>query len=218
MTWPNEYASSTQADGVSQHGRIYFLWLGTPFLLAAVIFIGSAWSDGSFAAELARELGTLCLLACIVGRCWCALHIGGRKNLTLVTSGPYRLSRNPLYLFSTIGLSGLGLMLGSYVIAVALFAFGFLTFHFMTKREEEVLRQQFGAEYASYCSGVPAFFPRFQWHLLKSHDTAPEREYSPRALQRTFWDAFAFCLFLPLSEAIEFLHDGGLVQPLLRLY
>lgn len=74
----------------------------------------------------------------------------GQETRTLVTSGPYRLSRNPLYLGLVALYVGLGLLLPSLwavlltPLAVAAVEWGAI------RPEETFLRRHFGAEYEEY--------------------------------------------------------------------
>ena len=67
-------------------------------------------------------LGLAAIIVAIVGRAWCSLYIGGRKNAQVMQDGPYSICRHPLYFFSTIGATGFGLLLDSLLLA-ALFAY-----------------------------------------------------------------------------------------------
>ncbi len=50
--------------------------------------------------------GITAIFVAIAGRAWVLLYIGGRKNSELVTYGPYSITRNPLYVFSLTGITG----------------------------------------------------------------------------------------------------------------
>lgn len=82
-----------------------------------------------------------------------------RTNHTLVTSGPYRWVRHPLY---TVGASlfiAFGMMADNWFIV----ALGILTFILMairTPKEEANLIEKFGDEYREYMQHTGRFFPK----------------------------------------------------------
>jgi protein-S-isoprenylcysteine O-methyltransferase Ste14 len=91
-------------------------------------------------------------------RAWAAGHI--RKNSTLASSGPYALTRNPLYLGSF--LLGLGFTIGSgrWQLGI-LFALLFLGIYLPVMRvESATMAQLFGDSFQKYSRAVPLFFPR----------------------------------------------------------
>ena len=72
----------------------------------------------------------------------------------LVTQGPYRLSRNPIYLGFLLTVAGLPLVLGTYWgIALALI-FPLLMNQLVIRHEEAYLSRRFPDEYTSYRSQV----------------------------------------------------------------
>lgn len=72
----------------------------------------------------------------------------------LVTSGPYRFTRNPMYLGHLVFLSGLALTTRSPVAALAVV--GHLPwFDARVRRDERRLRDRFGPAYDDYCAQVP---------------------------------------------------------------
>lgn len=82
------------------------------------------------------------------------IHDQGRQR-ELVTQGPFRYTRNPIYL---------GIIFMSFGMAVAMkSAFIFLVFvlynYFYAKieREESALASKFGSRYINYCSETPKF-------------------------------------------------------------
>jgi protein-S-isoprenylcysteine O-methyltransferase Ste14 len=81
------------------------------------------------------------------------------KNSELATCGPYAYTRNPLYLGSLLMGSGLVLAGGSWGLALALFAFFLLVYYPVIRREEHLLRRQFGEQYERYAAAVALFFP-----------------------------------------------------------
>lgn len=74
-------------------------------------------SEGNFLHEAVERSGVFLILIGILGRTWCSMYISGRKLVSLVTLGPYSISRNPLYVFSSIAAFGVAAQFGSIVFA-----------------------------------------------------------------------------------------------------
>ncbi len=68
----------------------------------------------------------------------------------LVTSGPYRISRNPVYLGYTLSLCGLGLISGIAWLPLAAFVSATATYYLVIKREEMHLLSKFGCDFEHY--------------------------------------------------------------------
>jgi protein-S-isoprenylcysteine O-methyltransferase Ste14 len=148
-------AIESRVGRVDQHGRILALQV---LALAAIVLIfvsDSAWERYSFAATLLKVTGQCFLFMAVIGRLWCTLYIGGRKNAVLVTAGPYSISRNPLYFFSIMGAFGTGLLFGSFAISLLLGGGTAVVLYRASNTEAAVLRRYFGAGYGVYSS---------QWH------------------------------------------------------
>lgn len=138
-------------------------------------------------------LGLLC-------RGWACGHL--IKDRELTTSGPYRFTRNPLYLGSLLIAIGVTASSRSWWVA-GLFVLNFLAFYSAAIfRERKVMQKLFPDAYAEFSRQVPLFFPSwkpnpnargkaFSWELYKSN-----KEY--RALQA----AVLFYLFLTLRMFI----------------
>ena len=92
-------------------------------------------------------------------RAWSSGHI--RKNQDLAVSGPYKYTRNPLYVGSI--LLGLGFMIASGVWWLGLlFIILFLGIYFpVMSVESDELTAIFGDKYKEYASKVSMFFPWF---------------------------------------------------------
>ena len=76
----------------------------------------------------------------------------------LVTSGPFALCRNPMYLGHLIFLAGLALVLRSWLgAAIALGSAVWLQFR--VRRDELRLSERFGEPYLQYCSRVKRWIP-----------------------------------------------------------
>lgn len=82
-----------------------------------------------------------------------------QKNQSLAITGPYRYTRNPLYLGS------LGLALGFVIAArdwlMAILALAMLAgvYFPVIRSEETYLSQRFGADFDLYCRQTPRLFP-----------------------------------------------------------
>jgi protein-S-isoprenylcysteine O-methyltransferase Ste14 len=65
----------------------------------------------------------------------------------LVTDGPFRFSRNPLYLALTLMYAGIALMADSIWALLLLFSVTFIMTRFVIQREEDYLARTFGEDY-----------------------------------------------------------------------
>lgn len=74
---------------------------------------------------------------------------GGRQQTALVTTGPYAVSRNPMYVGWSALYLGLGLVLNNGWLFVV-FPGVVATCHRVVKREEDSLEHEFGEEYRAY--------------------------------------------------------------------
>ena len=73
----------------------------------------------------------------------CATH--------LVTCGPFRYSRNPIYLGYTLMTTGIGLVLGNGWFLVGALIAALVTSYLAIRREESHLLSRFGFEFERYC-------------------------------------------------------------------
>ena len=78
----------------------------------------------------------------------------GRPSSQLVCDGPFRFSRNPMYVGVVVSLVGLALWVGTWPFYMTVpITFLFLNF-FHIPREERMLRESFGEPYRVYSQEV----------------------------------------------------------------
>jgi protein-S-isoprenylcysteine O-methyltransferase Ste14 len=185
---------------------------GFALVLMVLPFLQSAWPAASILRTALIQAGAWAIALCILGRCWCALYIGGRKGRELVCAGPYSVSRNPLYLFTFLGALGMGLQSGSCLIGVAFVVIAALFFFPLMLAEERVLAAAFGSAYEAYRAEVPRLLPR----LARWRD-APALMVFTRYLRDSIGDSLLFLVAIPLFLVIDWLQRGGIVPVILRL-
>ena len=198
--------------GLVQLLRKRVLILATIALGACFVVMGSHWPDGGSTHESIEFAGVALIVVCILGRTWCSLYIAGRKDVALVTIGPYSVCRNPLYVFSILGAVGVGAQFGTITSAIVVGLFAWLVFELVVHQEERSLKQAYGAIYSDYCARVPRFLPRWsQWRSVATIEVDPAR------VSRTFIDACAFLLAIPFAKALEYLQQSGAIEVLFRV-
>ncbi|MDF3855712.1 methyltransferase family protein [Paracoccus pantotrophus] len=99
-----------------------------------------------------RGLGLLLVAAGLALTMWRARTtvMPGRRPEALVTAGPFRFSRNPIYLADVILLAGLMLALAAPAGLVTVPAFALLLQRRFILREEAVIAAAFGSAYDRY--------------------------------------------------------------------
>ena len=176
----------------------------------ALVFGGSLHDEPTH--ERIETIGLALILIGIAGRLWATLYIGGRKSAEVVSTGPYSITRNPLYLFSTIAAAGAGAQTGSYVIAGLFMVLCAAAFHLVALREERFLATTLGDDYLAYLNRVPRFVPN---PLLYRDDA--EVTFQTDRLRATLLDGLVFLAAIPVLEAIEMAQEVGAVPVLFVL-
>lgn len=133
-------------------------WL-VPFVLAGLA-LGRILPLGPFPAM--RGTGIFLVLAGLALMAWAARTMlaarttvmPGRRPDALVTNGPFRFSRNPIYLGDMIVLTGLMLALEAPAGLVLVPGFGQFLVRRFIRHEEEMAAAAFGTEFASYRARV----------------------------------------------------------------
>lgn len=90
-------------------------------------------------------------------RSWAAGYI--HKARELATTGPYALSRNPLYLGAAFMLAGVVCLVPDLLTAAVLFGIFFVLYYTTIRSEEEFLRARFGKAWDDYAFDTSRFFP-----------------------------------------------------------
>jgi len=95
----------------------------------------------------------------------------GTPNPTLppkvfITSGPYRISRNPMALGGLLILVGEAVVYNSPSLLGFAIAYGVIIYLYIMRVEESQLRERFGEPYDDYFKRVPRFFPN-PWKRYK---------------------------------------------------
>ncbi len=181
-------------------------------MVAALLFGQSVFPPDTLIHEVVEMAGVLLIFLGIVGRLWSTLYIGGRKSAEVVTGGPYSVTRNPLYVFSSIAAAGVGAQMGSIVAMIGFGVLCAIAFHFVILREEKFLSGVMGAPYRAYLERVPRFFPKLS--LYREGDTG---SFRPRLLLNTLLDGLVFLVAMPLFEAIDAAQMSGALPVLFRL-
>lgn len=137
---------------------------------AAVLHFFSSFSGGSGTVgrgglQLILGLGAATVFAGALIRTWATaymradvVHDLSLHSQQLVADGPYRHTRNPLYLGALLMAIGLGVAadrFGWFFLVGAMILYLFR----LIRREEAELRQSQGESYIEYCRKVPSFFP-----------------------------------------------------------
>jgi protein-S-isoprenylcysteine O-methyltransferase Ste14 len=117
--------------------------------------------------DWARWLGLALSTAALPLLIWMFRSLGGnitdtvdtRKNATLVTRGPYRWIRHPLYSFGTLFFLGIILMAANWLIALC-GGIALTMLALRTPREEAQLVEKFGDEYRGYMAHTGRYLPK----------------------------------------------------------
>jgi len=136
--------------------------IGIVMLSLALAYLGtlvdSLFGLPGFSSKIAATAGLLLLLLGFLLRLWAVVHfynhnmrvISLEPQGSLVTAGPYRYSRNPLYLGANVFcFFGAALLFGSPT-ALIMTAVHLPFVNLMIRREERQLEREFGDRFRAY--------------------------------------------------------------------
>ena len=133
------------------------------FLARRRVLLG--FISGFAAILLSRPTRQTLLIGAVIAvlgeaiRIWAAGHL--EKGREVTSSGPYRFTRHPLYLGSTIIGVGLAAASASVIVAVLVAVYLAVTLGAAIATEEAHLTEKFGAAYPAYREGRAAGERRF---------------------------------------------------------
>ena len=126
-----------------------------------------AWSKIALPTSI-RWIGIGAGIVCVPLIYWLFSSIGNnisqtsatRKQHKLITIGPYRWIRHPLYTIGSLTFASFGLIADNWFI-ILLSVLVFVVMAVRTPREEANLIEKFGDEYREYMKRTGRFLPRF---------------------------------------------------------
>ncbi len=151
-------------------------WIPVPLILLAIAVtngVGLRTMAGLFVVLLGWGI-----------RIWAVAHIGpgsrtrGDEVDRLTYTGPYELSRNPIYVANLVIYAGLGLMTQRLAMVLLLCVCMLVHYSFIIRWEEWNLQRRLGEAYRSYLNRVPRWFGpsapvHAAAHKISAHDRWP---------------------------------------------
>lgn len=130
--------------------KTIWLYLGAIILLITAHPTQTSFSVGLILVGLGETV-----------RVWAAGYL--KKNVVLVTAGPYGYVKNPLYIGTMLITAGFCIMANSiYLLTLAFFGFIFYYIPYKRRIEGNRLEGLFGESFAEYDSNVDDYMPRLK--------------------------------------------------------
>ena len=138
-----------------------------------------AHADTDFAART-TGFDLVCIetvAAGIAWMLWARWHLGRnwsgtvqlKEDHKLIRTGPYALTRHPIYSGLLLAFLGLAVFLDRW-LEVPGYALLMIGFRMKLRREERIMEQAFGEEYSRYHAEVPALVPRLDASCRSDHE------------------------------------------------
>jgi protein-S-isoprenylcysteine O-methyltransferase Ste14 len=136
---------------------VLFLWSVFVIITALHIKLPEILSHYVFGNNRTKYVGVvLCYTGLIIfllalisfGKSW-RIGIDENNSNELVTSGMFKYSRNPIFLFMDLYFLGIMLIYPN-IVCIAVAAGAIIGIHFQIKREEKFLEKKFGEQYREY--------------------------------------------------------------------
>jgi len=178
-----------------------------------LLFIQPSWAKPEYYwpyGFVLHTMGYALILAGVLGRLWCTLYIGGRKERELQTTGPYSLVRHPLYVGSLLLGLGIVMLSQSPLVLLAGVVYFVAQYRATIRFEEAKLANIFGEQHAEYIKRVPCFIPK-----LSVFDPTPPGTVNLQPLQWEISRSIAYLATIPLLDLIYQLQTNHIIHTIL---
>ena len=186
-------------------------------LIIALLFLSATdISRTTFLYNFCNAFGFFLLLIGVIGRVWSSLYIEGNKTNNLITEGIYALTRNPLYFFSFLLLSGYCFIIKSMIITGISLLIWILIYPKTIKHEEEKLLKIHKDDFLEYYNKTPKIIPKFS--LFKKSEKDHKINISINNVERVLVESFGFLLFFEIIRFIDYLHHANILPTFFIIY
>ena len=174
-------------------------WIPAPAIVGAIALCEPSGAH--------TALGLALIPMALLVRLWAMLHIGpnARKRTVfvekLIYTGPYELTRNPLYIANIAAYTGIGLATIGAVGAVSAALLACIYYALIVRYEELELDRRLGEVYRSYRNRVP----RWMGESAPVHAAAPKGNMEERLRNalRAERTTYALATVITLTIAIR---------------
>ena len=164
---PRRLAARRLGGPVVVRDRDSYLLIQLVGVLAIALALACRSLDRAIAPPAVQYAGLALIVAAAFLREWAILRLGRFFSRTvqiepghrLVTDGPYRRLRHPVYTGMVLVYAGIGLALGTWLGAAVALALMLAATMYRISVEEEVLIAAFGQEYCDYIRRTWRLFP-----------------------------------------------------------
>jgi protein-S-isoprenylcysteine O-methyltransferase Ste14 len=121
---------------------------------------GGWWWVGVIPTSVLCLAGTMFTFVCWrkMGRSW-RIGIDPKEKLELVSTGPYRYVRHPIYALRMV-INGCAWVMAPTILVLITAGIDFVLLQIEARREERYMESKHGAEYTKYKNSVGRFVPR----------------------------------------------------------
>lgn len=133
------------------------------FFLVFLFWRGWGYHDGYI--YMYWPAGAVLIAGGVWFRLWGIRNIGGKAHTRkgkrlkkLVTTGPFSITRNPLYIANIVIFTGYAVLSKAWVCIIPALFLTWLMYHFIVLHEERLLERSFGEKYVEYGKRVPRWW------------------------------------------------------------
>jgi protein-S-isoprenylcysteine O-methyltransferase Ste14 len=152
----------------------FAFWMRIVLLVVIFEFLFSGWGSVGWLGERflpwTRAVAIVGLVIEIIGvalAAWARYCLGAnwsgavtlKEGHELISAGPYKRIRHPIYTGIAVGLAGTAIFIGEWRGVVA-FAAIFISHFFKARKEEAWLTREFGPQFAAHRARTGMFLPR----------------------------------------------------------
>jgi protein-S-isoprenylcysteine O-methyltransferase Ste14 len=194
------------------HRRMLVSRIFAVLVVLLAIFTTHSFERDGIIDTVIEMSGLFLLTACSSGRLWSLLYISGYKTCSLITEGPYSITRNPLYLFSLIGAIGIGLASKNLLVLASLVIFYLLYYPLTIITEEEKLKKKLGQPYIDYMKRTPRFLPK-----LSLYNSSAQYQINTKIFLKSLAYGMWFIWVFIALHFIEMLQQNGYIPVILKV-